>query len=211
MPLYIPPIKFQIGGNTSGASTQIVSGVLTFAGGNNITLSQAGNAITISGGAGGGGVAVAGNIAGNFAGVSEIVTSGTIYLAGGNNLTISQNNNSFTFSAGAGGGGAAVGVGTVGNTAGTSGTFSSGTVFFAGGNNITASQSTGPSGATLSIVGASHMVNGISTGGNTAGTTGFVSVGSYLFVGGNNVTLSQSTGANGATVPENLRKSGLSN
>jgi hypothetical protein len=48
-------INATISGNTAGAGALISSGTLTLAGGNNITLSQAGNAITISGAAGGGG------------------------------------------------------------------------------------------------------------------------------------------------------------
>lgn len=38
-----------LGGNTAGVMAQVSSGTLTWAGGNGITLSQAGNAITISG------------------------------------------------------------------------------------------------------------------------------------------------------------------
>src|SRR6202453_109315 len=42
-------IAVQSGGNTAGATGSVSSGTLTLAGGNNITLSQNGNAITISG------------------------------------------------------------------------------------------------------------------------------------------------------------------
>ena len=41
-----------LSGNTAGAMAQISSGTMTLAGGSNITLSQAGNAVTIHGGAG---------------------------------------------------------------------------------------------------------------------------------------------------------------
>src|SRR6476659_3606287 len=37
-----------LAGNTAGVLAQISSGTMTLAGGNNITLSQAGNAVTIS-------------------------------------------------------------------------------------------------------------------------------------------------------------------
>lgn len=47
--------------------------------------------------------------------------------------------------------------------------------------------------------GGGNFSAGISTGGNTSGTSGTVS-NQIVFVGGNNVTLSQSTGAGGATV-----------
>ena len=43
-----------IGGNTAGAGAIVSSGTLFLAGGNNVTLSQNGQSITISGGAGGG-------------------------------------------------------------------------------------------------------------------------------------------------------------
>lgn len=50
---YVPPlnggrINATISGNTAGAGSLVSTGTLTLAGGNNITLSQAGNAITLS-------------------------------------------------------------------------------------------------------------------------------------------------------------------
>ena len=48
-----------LSGNTAGAMAHISSGTLTLAGGDNVTLSQNGNAVTISAGAGGGGGAAA--------------------------------------------------------------------------------------------------------------------------------------------------------
>ena len=81
-------INVTIASNTAGVGALASTGTLTLAGGNNITLSQAGNAITISGGAGGNyseGISTGGNSVG---------TSGTIsnqmIWAGGNNITLSQ-------------------------------------------------------------------------------------------------------------------------
>jgi len=51
-------VDLTLAGNTSGALALVSSGTATLAGGNNITLSQAGNAITISAGAGGGGASI---------------------------------------------------------------------------------------------------------------------------------------------------------
>lgn len=68
-----------LSGNTSGALAAISSGTLTLAGGNNITLSQAGNAVTISAGAGGGGVAQAAG--------TQTATSGTVNFADSNGVT----------------------------------------------------------------------------------------------------------------------------
>lgn len=65
-------VDVTLAGNTSGALALVSSGTVTFAGGNNITLSQAGNAITISGA----------NAAGAQTGISGIVVSDTTYTSG---------------------------------------------------------------------------------------------------------------------------------
>jgi len=87
-----------IGGNTSGATASITSGTMTLAGGNNITLSQNGNAITISAGGGGGigGIAVSN---------STTYTSGTVVLAAGPNITLSTDGQTINISGAGGGGG----------------------------------------------------------------------------------------------------------
>jgi hypothetical protein len=106
---YIPPanggrINATISGNTAGAGALISTGTMTLAGGNNITLSQNGNAITISGAAGGGAGFSAGmsNI-GNTSGMTGMA-SNQLVLAGGNNVTLSQSTspggNTVSFAAG---------------------------------------------------------------------------------------------------------------
>lgn len=92
------------------------------------------------------------------------------------------------------------GVSTLGNTAGSTGT-TVGTVVLVGGNQITLSQSTNVgSSATITISGRDAIFGaGISTGGNTSGTSG-TNTGTLVFAGGNNVTLSQATGAGGNTI-----------
>ncbi len=86
------------------------------------------------------------------------------------------------------------GVSTLGNTLGTTGTINK-QMIFAGGNNITLSQSiNGQSGTiTISAGAGGAFAGGVSTLGNTSGSTGLVSS-QIVFVGGNNITLSQSTG-----------------
>ncbi|MFA6407203.1 MAG: hypothetical protein WCV80_00665 [Candidatus Paceibacterota bacterium] len=89
-----------ISGNTAGVLAAISSGTLTLAGGNNITLSQNGNAVTISAGAGGGGAALQGS--GTYS-----QNTGTIQFANSNGVTFGLSNNGvMTASVAAGGGGA---------------------------------------------------------------------------------------------------------
>lgn len=84
-----------LSGNTAGVMAQISSGTLTLAGGNNITLSQNGNAVTISGGA-----------AGGADGVNALVVNGgastastTLALSNANNVTFGHNAGTITASA----------------------------------------------------------------------------------------------------------------
>jgi hypothetical protein len=142
-------INATIGGNTAGAGALVSSGTMTLVGGNNVTLSQNGNAITISGGAGGGGSQTLGiSNLGNTAGISGMASGSALQyaFAGGNNVTLSQSINgasgTMTISA------ANQTVQTqnlhnmslAGNTSGAMAQISSGTLTLAGGNNITLSQ-----------------------------------------------------------------------
>lgn len=209
---YLPPanggrINATISGNTAGAGALVSSGTLTLAGGNNITLSQAGNAITISGGAAGGaagtntlGMSNIGNTAGNTGVISGSALQ--FAFAGGNNVTLSQSLNAssgtITISA------ANQTVQTqnlfnltlTGNTSGVLAGVSSGTLSLAGGNNITLSQA----GNAVTISGASQSVqtqnlHNVTLAGNTSGALAQVSSGTLTLAGGNNVTLSQAGNA----------------
>jgi hypothetical protein len=106
---YIPPanggrINATISGNTLGVGSLISTGTMVLAGGNNVTLSQNANAITISGAPGLS--AGMGNI-GNTSGTSGMAGNQLVF-AGGNNVTLSQSTavggNTISISAGAGGG-----------------------------------------------------------------------------------------------------------
>ncbi len=79
--------SLNIGGNTAGTPTVISAGAITLAGGNNITLSQNGSTITVSGASPVMGLGIS-NI-GNTSGTSGTGT-GTVFFAGGNNITLSQ-------------------------------------------------------------------------------------------------------------------------
>lgn len=140
------------------------------------------------------GVSTGGNTAGNTG-----TTVGTVVLAGGNQITLSQSTAAGSLATITISGRDAIfgaGVSTLGNTSGTTGTVT-GTLVLAGGNNITLSQSTDGVGATITISGADNNQTvvsaiGVSTGGNTSGDTG-TQVGTIVFEGINNITLSQST------------------
>jgi len=99
---YLPPanggrINLTIGGNTAGAGSLVSSGTATLVGGSNITLSQNGNAITISGAAGGaaGSNTIGVSNLGNTSGTSGVISGSALRyaLAGGNNVTLSQSLN----------------------------------------------------------------------------------------------------------------------
>ena len=113
-----------IGGNTAGAGAIVSSGTLFLAGGNNVTLSQNGQSITISGGAGGGastaGLYGTGNITNNSTttlalssqlfnfqgGVTGGFSNGSIQisapavssLSGSNNISFGTNGSTITAS-----------------------------------------------------------------------------------------------------------------
>lgn len=93
-----------------------------------------------------------------------------------------------------------LGLSNIGNTAGDTGT-TVGTIVLAGGNQITLSQSTAAGSlATITISGRNAIFGaGISNIGNTSGTSGTVT-GTLVLAGGNNITVSQSTDAGGATI-----------
>lgn len=152
--------NLNITGNTAGTPAAISTGAVSFAGGNNITLSQSGNAITAS----------APNLiyalgvsnTGNTAGNTGTRNNATFVFAGSNNITVSQSTGAASvhtiWVSGAAAGGAGTntfGMSNLGNTAGTSGTINGSAMqmIFAGGANITLSQSINGSSATISIVG----------------------------------------------------------
>ncbi|MDN5275059.1 MAG: hypothetical protein JWP06_960 [Candidatus Saccharibacteria bacterium] len=161
--------NMSLAGNTSGVMAQISSGTLMLAGGNNITLSQNGNAVTISAGAGGGGggIALANSQTTLSSGTVNLIASGALTIASTTgqsfNLSVPQtsslsatgalsiSSNGATISIGAPA--FSAGMSNLGNTSGTSGTASN-QVVFAGGNNITLSQATGAGGNTITIAGA---------------------------------------------------------
>lgn len=188
-------------GNTAG-DTRVDVGRFVLAGGANITLSQATaanalNTISIVAGAGGGETRLTAYAVSN----TTQSTSGTIPLsvlsfAGAGIASVGITNGSVLISVPAGGG---AGDGFNILAAGTQTAGTNVTVSLANSNNITFGMSNS------SVITASfNAINvGVSTDGNTAGTTGTVegAGGQYIFVGSDGITLSQSTnGANSGTV-----------
>lgn len=199
-------INATIGGNTAGAGALVSSGTMTLVGGNNVTLSQAGNAITISGAAA---AAVGSNTLGmsnlgNTSGTTGVISGSALRynFAGGNNITLSQSINgasgTVTISA------ASQTVQTQnrfnltlsGNTSGVMAQVSSGTLTLAGGNNVTLSQN----GNAVTVSAANQTVQtqnlqNVTLSGNTAGVMAQISSGTLSLAGGNNITLSQNGNA----------------
>jgi hypothetical protein len=87
----------------------------------------------------------------------------------------------------------------VGNTAGTNVTAltTETNIYFSGGPNITLSGNSNTIVISAAAGGGAGFTGGVSTGGNTLGTTGTVNQ-QIVFVGGNNITLSQSSAAGGS-------------
>lgn len=157
-------------GNTAG-DTRVDVGRFVFAGGANITLSQATaanglNTISVVAGAGGGETRLSAYAVSN----TTQSTSGTIPLSamsfhGAGIASVGVSNGSVVISVPAGGGGGDggvfAGVSTGGNTLGSTGTVSTGNFVLVGSNGITLSQSTGAAGsaATITISGMQRTLS----------------------------------------------------
>lgn len=176
-------------GNTSG-DTAVRPGRIVFAGGNNITLSMgtaAGSLQTVT-------ISAFNQTAPVVSNAIQQVSSATGSGTNTSRFAADDHVHLGVYS---------VGVSTGGNTSGNTGLLA-GRMVLAGGNNITLSVGTAAGQLqTITIsapnLGAGAMSAGVSTGGNTSGDTGITGT-RLVFAGGNNVTLSQATDANGATV-----------
>lgn len=190
-------INASVGGNSTsaGAGYQLVStGTLHLAGGNNVTLQQNGNSISISGVsyANSNGVSFGlnnGTLTASVAAASQSVQTIGGYASGnttGQSSSTTFDARSLSISA----------------TGGVSAGYSAGMLQMSAPAVSSLSQtgiiSISRNGNTISI-GAPAFSAGMSTGGNSAGTAGTAS-NQIIFAGGNNVTLSQSTGTDGNTL-----------
>lgn len=143
---------------------------------------------------------------GNSAGDTR-VDVGRFVLAGGANITLSQATaanalNTISIVAGAGGGETRLTAYAVSNTTqSSSGTIPLSSMQFAGAGIASVGVTNGS--VVISVPaggggGDGGVFAGVSTDGNTAGSTGTVSTGNFVLVGSNGITLSQSTGAAGS-------------
>jgi len=191
------------GGNTLG-DTGVVQSRLVFAGGNNITLSQSTAAgqlatITISGPntveQTNQTIGIYGSSQTTGQSSSSTYDARSLTIRGAGVVSVGNSGGEILISAslpaGAGDGYNILAAGT--QTANTSGT-----VAFVNSNNITFGMSN-----SSQITASFNPINiGVSTGGNTEGTTGTLDGGGaqFVFVGGSNVTLSQSLNGSSGTL-----------
>jgi hypothetical protein len=151
-------VDVSLSGNTSGALALISSGTMTIAGGNNITLSQAGNAVTISGPNTAAqsvetlGIYASSQTVGQSS--SSTYDARSLSIVGSGIASVGWSNSSFIINVPSGGGaGFTAGI-SGGNTSGNTGTVAS-QIVFAGGNNITLSGSTNGGSMTVTVSAAS--------------------------------------------------------
>lgn len=204
-------VAVSLSGNTAGVMALVSSGTVVFAGGNNITVSQNGQSVTISGA----------NVGGAQTGISGLIvsdatyTSGTVSFSNAGNITISSSVNGATQYIRLSGNAAqttqsaikAFGVSNTGATAGNTGVSTGVDWVLAGSQSLTLSQSTAGGGpntvwiqhpAWLTTATQSTQFMALTLGGNTLGTSTFHATNnaSLFLNGGNNITLS----GNGSTV-----------
>jgi hypothetical protein len=225
-----------LGGNTAGVMAEVSSGTMTLVGGNNITLSQNGNAITISAGAGGAGSISGGTTRGTLGEVVFSNSNGVSFGMNGQTMTgshdglttqlnqaLSGSNGSLAFETASFGNlngmsfytsnGSMVGSYTVptqsnqtlgayaasNTTQASSGTIDARSLSFQGAGVASVGISNGSVVISVPSGGGGGLGAGISTQGNTSGTTGLVSA-NLLFVGSGNIGLSQSLDGGSATL-----------
>jgi hypothetical protein len=179
-------------GNTAG-DTRVDVGRYVFAGGNNITLSQATaanglNTVSIVGPAAGLSQLSAYAVSNTTQSSSGTIALSVLSFAGAGIASVGVSNGSVIVSVPAGGGGGDggvfAGVSTGGNTLGATGTVSTGNFVLVGSNGITLSQATGGAGsaATITILGVAPITRpGYAPYADRPLITGQVGQGTLLF------------------------------
>jgi hypothetical protein len=186
-------IDISLSGNTAGVLGLISSGTAILAGGNNITLSQNGQSITIS---------AFNQTVQTQSTVNINGSTGQISFVAGNNISLSQNASTITISASNAPTqtNQTIGIYASSQTVGqsSSSTVDARSITYVGQGIISVGMSAGSVLISATGGGGANFSGGVS-GGNTSNTSGTVS-NQLVFAGGNNITLSASTGAAGMSV-----------
>jgi hypothetical protein len=203
-------------GGIGNSETTYTSGTVNLSGLANITVrSTTGQAFQFSVP---NGATATGNLGGIAVNALTTYTSGTVVLSAGNNITLGTNGQTVTIS-----GNSTQSVQTqqtlsmfaVSNTTqSTSGTAANNALSF-GGAGIASVGVTGGS-VVISVPaggggGDGGVFAGVSTAGNTAGSTGTVSTGNFVLVGSQGITLSQSTAGAGSAATVTILGDALTN
>jgi hypothetical protein len=191
-------IGVSTGGNTAGNTTVNTGSRFVVIGSGNLTASMAtaAGATSLNLSVATQTVQTQSNIAGLYDGANSIST-GTIRVTDANGVTFSVNGQTLSASVNQ-----SISMFAVSNTTqSSSGTAHKSALSF-GGAGIASVGVTGGS-VVISVpsgggAGDGGVFAGVSTMGNTAGSTGTVSTGNFVLVGSNNISLSQSTGAAGS-------------
>ncbi len=190
-----------LAGNTAGVLAAIVAGTLYLAGGNNVTLSQNANSVTISGAAAGG-TAISGIVGSN-----TTYTSGTVAFTGvGGGVTVSSNTGQridISVAAPVAQTNQSLAIYGSNNTTGqsSSSTYDARSLSLVGDGIVSVGWSAGSLriSATAAAQSAQSAIQGLgaSNTGNTAGNTGVSTGINWVLAGSGNVTISESTSAGG--------------
>lgn len=177
-----PQITARISGNTSGATANISTGTVVLAGGNNITLSQAGNSITISGPTQSAQPAIQ-----SFSAGTTRATTGEVVLSNSNGISFGLNGNTVT---------ASYTVPSVTNSSWTASdgatSLTIGQLAFTNSNGVTLSLST-TTGGKATLVASHNGLTSMSTApGALAAGTQTATSGTIVFSNSNNVTFGMS-------------------
>lgn len=206
MGVWNPPIvvnDISLAGNTVGALANISSGTFFLAGGNNITLSQNGNSVTISGpNAGGAQTGISGIVGSN-----ATYTSGTVTFSGvGGGVTVGSNTGQridISVAAPIAQSVQTLGIYGSNNTVGasSSNTYDARSLSIFAGGIISVGWSNGSLELSATVAAQSNQSAirgfGVSNTGNTAGNTGISTGIDWVLAGSNGITLSQSTAGGG--------------
>lgn len=196
------PTETGVGISALGQSAS--SGVVTFSNSNNISFGMAGSVVTatVTGiGQSTGGIYALGNTTAQSS--SSTYALNSLSVSGAGIISVGWSASTLVISAPASTGISQSLYATGNTTQSSSGTVSIGSILFNGQGGVSVGYSNGSVVISGGAGGGGGAAVGMSTFGNTAGTTGSFSSGTYILVGTGPISLSQSTNGNGATLSIN--------